>query len=168
MTNRYLSLLLLLLMPGGIVQAAEIRIDAMAPLGMESLMTQRFLPSDAPVNRGPHGYQAFCYHSDVFVIYSSNNLGSGYELSAQAPDQHVCVEATSRLRPSNMLGVEIGMVKRDVEGLIGVESLDDEQEVYWLSSQRVRDKEFDRLTYANLSFSDDKLTRLRVFTTLTN
>ncbi len=170
MANRYYLLLLTIIISGTNLSYAgsEVNVDGKAPPGMESLETEIRSHDEAPENIGAHGYSAYCYKKDVYIVYSVNLLGHGYELSKAQPKDHKCVETNKNILAKNNLGLSIGMKKEAVESLIGIKRLKNFQSVIWLSDIYYNGIRFDLQTFAKFQFEGGRLIWLSVFTTETS
>lgn len=143
-------------------------VDGKAPEAIKRLSTELDSHGSAPANRGSHGMVEYCYESNGYVVYSENLLGYGYTLSKEPLENLECAEPEVAISSSNRLGVHVGMQKKSVEELIGHGRLQCSQEIIWLSKTLINGVEYDVQTYVELSFEDDKLERISVFTTTTS
>lgn len=160
------------MLPLSISAGEEIKLKGSAPQGLLELIYDVQTDKEVIVNRGHHGMHQFCYKTDVYIVFSNNFFGDGYEISAQKPDTLNCFDiGNSSVKTKNSLGMYIGMSKQDVLKLIGIETKDDNLIVVWnlVKKTRIknRDIEYDLQTYVEIQFVDDKLDRLSVFTTET-
>ena len=151
-------------------QAANsvVKIDGLAPDGMEYLSTIVNSHVEAPENKGQHGLVEYCYKAQSFVVYSKNLLGHGYQLSRSQPGRLQCIVPKMKISSTNELGMFVGMPKKSVESLIGIDNLQDDQTVIWLSEALINGETFDIQTYVGMSFKDSNLEWVSVFTTTTN
>lgn len=151
------------------VSAAEkIDLKGPAPQGLLELIYDVYTTKEVIVNEGPHGMHRFCYKTDVYIVFSNNFFGDGYEISSKKPDLLNCFDINnSSVKTKNGLGMYIGMPKRNVLKLIGVEATDDDLILIWNSVKKIKDEEFYLQTYVEIQFINDKLDKLSVFTTET-
>jgi hypothetical protein len=159
--------ILLLLAVSSLASAEEHVISAKAPVGLEELSTEIEIHSISPKN-GHHGLKENCYKSDSYIVYSTNLLGHGYELSLDPPSNIECTKPEFRVLAKNKLGMFIGMKKSEVEELIGVPALPDEKTIIWLSQIIYKGNVYDHQVYVQLKFNKERLTWVSVFTTETS
>lgn len=145
----------------------KLNIDGIAPRGIEALSTELNLHTDMPENKGPHGSREFCYQTDVYVVYSSNLLGHGYQLSRNNPKGFKCTKTKKAVKSSNKLGMHIGMTKAKVQELLNLKELKDDQTIIWLSWIDIKGKKYDLQTYVDMLFKKDSLELISAFTTTT-
>ena len=163
-----ITIALLLASTTGLSSKNEVMIDGVAPNGIERLATEIDSHTGAPKNKGHHGLVEYCYKSESFVVYSKNLLGHGYQLSRTKPENLECVVPVRKILSANKQGMFIGMPKRTVESLIGIENLQDKQAVIWLSDTLIDGVVFDVQTYLEMDFRENKLEWISVFTTTTH
>jgi hypothetical protein len=163
-----ISIAILLIAINGLASNSEVNINGAAPEGMEHLATNVNSHEGTPENRGHHGLVEYCYRAESFVVYSKNLLGHGYQLSSAHPKKLECIAATIQLTSSNKLGMFIGMPKKSVGKIVGVENLQDKQTIIWLSDTVINGVVFDVQTYTEMRFKDNKLEWISVFTTTTH
>jgi len=146
----------------------EIIIEGKAPEGMQALETEMVNHDGMPESKGSHGYSGFCYKKEIYIVYSVNLLGHGYQISNTLPKDHECVETNNEIKGANKLGIRIGMNKQAIERIIGINGLANSQVVIWLSDIYYDGQRFDLQTYADFKFIEGQLVWLSVFTTETN
>lgn len=152
---------------------SEKNIDAItikenAPKGLKFLATQLESHQGIPENKGAHGSISFCYQTDVYVVYSSNTMGEGYELSKSQPKNLQCLKTAKLIKSHNQLDMYVGMPKAEVEKLLKLSDLKNNSTIIW-QTEATNDKgvEFTVQTYVNILFKEEKLEWLSVFTTET-
>jgi len=143
-------------------------IEGKAPKGIEVLSTVIDSHEGMLENRGRHGLREFCYEADSYVVYSTNLLGNGYQLSKGAPKSLECSKINKPIESKNKLGMHIGMSKKSVEDLIGLGSLKEEKTIIWQSVIFIDGRRFDLQTHVALLFKEGRLAWLSVFTTTTS
>jgi len=158
---------LLLITFAGFVSSNELIIPVKAPVGIEALVTPVNVHT-APKRRGSHGLVEYCYKSDSYVVYSTNLLGFGYQLSEVKPENLQCVLPNIQLIAKNKIGMYIGMSKQEIEKLIGNIQIKNEQILVWQSKVMINGIKYDLQTYTELKFKNNQLAWLSVFTTETN
>lgn len=158
---------LLLVAFTGFVSANELVILEKAPVGIDALATP-INAHRAPKSKGSHRLVEYCYKSDSYVVYSTNLLGFGYQLSEVKPENLQCVLPNTELIAKNKIGMYVGMSKQEIEKLIGNIQISNEQNVVWQSKALVNGINYDVQTYAKLKFKNSRLVWLSVFTTETN
>ena len=84
------SIVLLLLIALPAIAGDEMVIEGKAPEDIETLITAIESHEGMPENKGSHGLSEFCYKTDAYVVYSTNLLGYGYQLSNAPPKGLVC------------------------------------------------------------------------------
>ncbi len=145
----------------------RLNIDSIAPRGIETLSTELNSHNDVPENKGPHGSRDYCYKTDIYVVYSSNLLGHGYQLSRNNPKGLKCAKTNKTIKSSNKLGMHIDMTKADVQKLLNLKELQDDQTIIWLTERDIQGKRYDLQTYVDLLFKENRLELISVFTTET-
>lgn len=144
----------------------KIVLKGQAPEGLLKLIYDVYTTKEVIANKGPHGMHRFCYKTDVYIVFSNNYFGSGYEISAKKPDKLTCFDINrSTVKTKNALGMYIGMPQREVLKLIGIEATDDDLIIIWKSVKKNKGVEFDLQTYAKIRFANGKLDKISVFTT---
>jgi hypothetical protein len=163
-----ISIAAILVSLSGQATNSVVNIEGAAPDGMARLSTIPSSHQGAPENKGHHGLVEYCYQVDSFVVYSKNLLGHGYQLSRTQPEGLECVVPKKKITSANSLGMFVGMPKKSVEELIGSVDLQDAQTVIWLSDTLINGVTFDVRTYVEMSFEENSLVWISVFTTTTN
>jgi hypothetical protein len=160
-------ILFLLLTWGDFAVAQEHIIKEIAPLGIEHLASE-VTKHSAKAKKGSHGSIEYCYDVESYVIYSSNLLGHGYELSQEAPEDITCTKPEFSVISKNKLGMYVGMSKHEVESLIGVHNLPESKTIIWLSKVVFDGITYDHQTHIQFKFKKGVLVWLSVFTTETS
>ena len=158
----------LVLISSSAIASDEKVIEGKAPEGIEALITDVKSHEGMPKNKGSHGLNEYCYKTDVYVVYSANLLGHGYQLSGSPPKGLECKKSVEVIVSKNKLGMYIGMPKQEVEKLFGVGILKNEQTIIWQSEVFIDGRRFDLQTYIDVQFKEEKLNWLSVFTTTTS
>ncbi len=138
-----------------------------APKGLEVLATKLSSHVGLPKNESAHGTIAYCYQIDIYVVYSSNPLGHGYELSRNIPKGLKCLKVDKAIISRNQLNMFIGMPKAEVGKLINIDKLENNPTIIWQSETTVKGMKFTLQTYVEMQFKEEKLEWILVFTTET-
>lgn len=170
MKNKILLIILIIQVSSidTLLAAEERIINSAAPAGMEYLKSTLYTHKGIPLNKGAHGTKKYCYKKNIYIVYISNLLGHGYELSTKAPEKLVCMDTNKNLKGENKLGMYIGMSKNQAAHLLKLKNLKNNQPIIWLSTIRIDGKDYDLQTYVNIQFKNDVLEWLSVFTTTTS
>lgn len=144
-----------------------LKITGIAPKGIEVLSTE--LNSHEPLfeNKGAHGLKEYCYQTNVYLVYSFNLLGHGYQISKNVPEGLTCSKTKKNIKESNKLGMYIGMAKHEVENLLIIKGLKNNSTIIWLSEIEIKGKKFELQTYLEMVYKREKLEWISVFTTTT-
>ncbi len=139
-----------------------------APKGLEVLATKLSSHVGLPKNESAHGTIAYCYQIDIYVVYSSNPLGHGYELSRNIPKGLKCLKVDKAIISRNQLNMFIGMPKAEVGKLLNIDKLENNPTIIWQSEETTsKGMKFDLQTYVEMQFKEGKLEWISVFTTET-
>ena len=161
-------LIVVYLLSINVLHASEERIiKGIAPSGTEYPETRLKAHIRAPVNKGPHGLKEYCYKTNIYIVYSTNLLGHGYELSKEQPRKLKCIKTNKRIIGKNKLGLYIGMPRLEVEKLLKVKNIKNKQPIIWQKELVKNGVRYDLQTYLEVFFIENKLAWLSVFTTET-
>ncbi len=152
----------------GVIANDAIVIKGKAPRGIEVLSTFIASHKEMPENKGSHGLSEFCYKANAYVVYSINLLGHGYQLSKVAPNGLECSKSNIVIKSENKLGMHVGMLKQEVENLVGLSGLKEKQTIIWQSKISINNRNFDLQTHLDVLFKKGKLEWISVFTTTTS
>jgi hypothetical protein len=142
-------------------------IQDKAPKGLEVLATKLSSHVGMPKNKSSHGTIDYCYQTDIYVVYSSNPLGYGYQLSRNIPKGLKCLKTDKAIKSRNQLNISIGMSKSEVEKRLNIDKLENNPTIIWQSEAIVKGMKFTLQTYVEMQFKEEKLEWILVFTTET-
>jgi hypothetical protein len=142
-------------------------IKGTAPNGIEYLETKIKSHTGAPINEGSYGEISYCYKKNIYIVYITNLLGHGYELSKKQAKNIKCIKTNKKIIGKNKLGLYIGMTKTTLETLLKVKKIKNKQTIIWIKELEDNGTKYDRQTYLKLLFIENKLVYLSVFTTET-
>jgi hypothetical protein len=137
-----------------------------APSGLLSLSRDVQLDENLQPNTGPHGLIQFCYIADAYIVLAKNPHGEGYSISSNNSDNLNCTESSDPdLKAENALGIKVGMQKPSVLNKLEIKTKKDMATIIWQSTKNIDGVIYDVQTYLELSFVNNRLDNLSVFTT---
>lgn len=149
--------------------AGQFVIAEPAPIGLLTVVGVDQLPENAAYSTGPHGFESRCYAGSSFLLLTMNNFGEGYEFNNEKPTGARCLKlAGGEAGFENKLGLQLGVERAQVERALFLSLPSSEKTIIYQSTTSINNKTYDVQTWVELSFVNDALSKLSVFTTTTN
>ena len=141
-------------------------IDQALPETIKSLKPFTDLPENKIEYKTDKGVIAKCYAGKQILILSHNEFGQGYELRETIPTNVQCLKLANR-EFKNAAGIQLLMDKNKVLNLLKAPQASDNSTLIYNQKKVIKHKNYDEQTWVDVEFSQNKLSRLSVFVSLT-
>lgn len=162
--NKIKPLFLLLI----IFSSASFSQNLYTPPPVKLLLLEYEKVLEGNASKGAHGLKEHCYKlEEIYVVYSENNLGSGYAFLSSKPDQQ-CIATKSSISKTNKLGLTIGITRQQASALLGIELMEGDNKIVWQYQRAIQNLPYDDQTTLNITIKNGKVHAIILFNTVTN
>lgn len=165
---KFVTLVLLLPVTTALKAADFFLINETPPDSFKYISSSQQLPPNEQFYKTPLGVTSRCFEGKYFLILSENELGNGYEFTQHAPEKVNCTLLNDKIKPiQNQTGIYLGFEKNKIMEILKIPQSTDAATLLYNREILKGNKKYDEQTWIDVEFTDNRLTLLKVFTSLT-